>query len=158
MFRKSILFLFLLLLTAGLCRSQAFIKTADLFQRPDGSGKLSIYQNPAVDTLLSRYILAQKKLNNGIWGFRIQIYYNSVRTAREESARARAEFISKFPEENFPDLKSYAQYQPPGWYMIRVGDFRTRAECYKYLVMVRKEFPNAYVVKAVISFPDLIKK
>lgn len=158
MFKKSIWSLLLLLMASGLCRSQVFVKTADLFQRPVAAGRLNIYQDPAVDTLLSRYILSQKKLNNGIWGFRIQIYYNSVRTAREESARARAEFIGRFPEENFPELKSYAQYQPPGWYMIRAGDFRTRAECYKYLVMVKKEFPNAYMVKAIITFPDLVKK
>jgi hypothetical protein len=91
-------------------------------------------------------------------GFRIQIYYSSVRNAREESAKARAEFIGMFPENKFPELRSYAQYLEPGWYMVRAGDFRTRTECYKYLVMVRKEFPNAYMVLDKINFPDLINK
>jgi hypothetical protein len=145
-----------LLMNAGLCNAQAFIKTADLFKRPGHpAGSLVINQDPALDTLLSRYILASKKNRTiegtqGMEGFRIQIYYSSVRQAREESARARAEFIAKFP-----DIVSYSQYQEPGYFMVRAGNFRTRTEGHKYLLMVRKEFPNAYLVPAIINFPDL---
>lgn len=144
------------LFIAGLCSAQAFIKTADIFKRPEHSaGNLVINQDPAIDTLLSRYILASGKNRTiegtqGMEGFRIQIYYSSVRQAREESAKARAEFIAKFP-----DIVSYAQYQEPGYFMVRAGNFRTRIEGHKYLVMVRKEFPNAYLVPAIINFPDL---
>ena len=42
--------------------------------------------------------------------------------------------------------------------MVRAGDFRTKMEGYKYLVLVRREFPNAYLVPSVINFPDLIQK
>jgi hypothetical protein len=158
MIRKSFFSLFFLLLTAVICKSQAFVRTADLFQRSGGSGMLSIYQHQSVDTLISRYILAHKKLKTtegtqGMYGIRIQIYYSSVRTAREESAKARAEFINKFP-----DIQSYAQYQEPGWFIVRAGDYRTKTECYKDLLLVRKEFPNAYPVPTVINFPDLIRK
>ena len=85
-------------------------------------------------------------------GFRIQIYSNSVRSAREESAKAKAKFLSKFP-----DIPAYAQYQDPGYFMIRVGDYRTKIELFKDLLMIRKEFPNAYQVPDVINFPDLKK-
>jgi len=81
-------------------------------------------------------------------GFRIQIYYSSVRNAREESAKVRADFINKFP-----DMISYAQYQEPGWFMVRVGNYRTKTECYKDLLLIREEFPNAYPVPTVINFP-----
>ena len=163
MIRKIFLFLIILVLTVDFCNSQAFIRTSDLFKRPESLGKLNIFQNPAIDSLLSRYIILNKKLRTaegiqGMSGFRIQIYYSSVRSAREESAKARAEFISMFPENKFPDLKSYALYQEPGWYMVRAGDFRTKTECYKFLLMVRKEFPNAYPVPDIINFPDLINK
>jgi SPOR domain len=146
------------LLTAGLCSSQTFVRTADLFKRAEPTGKLNIIQNQAIDTLLSRYILSGKKErtmdgSQGMQGFRIQIYYSSVRNAREESAKARAEFINKFP-----DIVSYAEYREPGWFMVRAGDYRSKTECYKDLLMVRKEFPNAYPVPAVINFPDLIRK
>lgn len=158
MIRKTIIFLVILVLSVNFCKSQAFVRTEDLFKRTDGAGSLYISQNQAVDTLISRYILANKRHttpegNLGMQGYRIQIYYNSVRNAREESAKTRAQFINKFP-----DIISYTQYQEPGWFMVRVGDYRTKMEAYKYLLQIRKVFPNAYPVPAIINFPDQIKK
>ena len=158
MSRKILTALFILAIPFGFCNSQAFVKTSELFTRPENSGSLVIYQSPAIDTLLSRYIISNRKVRtlegtHGMPGFRIQIYYSSVRTAREESAKARAEFMNRFP-----DMVSYAQYQEPGWFMVRVGDYRTKNDCYKELLEVRREFPNAYPVPAVINFPDKIKK
>lgn len=146
------------LLNSGLCRSQVFIKTADLFKREDGhSGQLNLLQDKSVDTLLSRHILANSKIRTegqqGMHGFRIQIYYSSVRNAREESAKTQAKFIEKFPE-----IPSYPDYQEPGWFIVRVGDYRSIIECYKDLMKIRKEFPNAYWIPTVIKFPDRIKK
>jgi len=158
MFRKTVLVCLVFLLPAGFCSSQAFIKTTDLFKRQESAGKLNIIQDQAIDTLLSRYIISGKKQrtmdgNQGMPGFRIQIYYSSVRNAREESARTRAEFISKFP-----DIISYVEYREPGWFMVRVGDYRSRVECYKDLMMIKKTFIDAYPVPTVINFPDQIKK
>jgi len=161
MLRKTFLLLVIFLLAADICKSQAFIRTADLMRRPDeraGTGTLNIIQNQAIDTLLSRYILSNKKIRTnegtqGIQGFRIQIYYNNVRNAREESARSRADFINKFP-----DIVSYAQYQEPGYFMVRAGNYRTKTEGYKDLIAVRREFPNAYLVPAVINYPGLNKE
>jgi hypothetical protein len=161
MIRLILLLSIFSLLSPGFIQGQAFIKTTDLFQRQDDNsrtGQLNINQDPAVDSLISRYIINNKKLVNtdgsqGIEGFRIQIYYNSSRAAREESAKAKAEFISKFP-----DIESYAMSEEPAYFMIRAGDYRTRTEGYKDLVMIRKEFPNAYLVPCIINFPDLIKK
>jgi hypothetical protein len=160
MIRNIFTILILLLVTAGFCRSQGSIRTKDLMKRPDEKtcGTLTIIQDPGIDSLISRSILANGKLrtmegSRGIPGFRIQIYYSSVRNAREESARARAEFINKFP-----DIVSYAQYQEPGYFMIRAGDYRTKTELYKDLMAIRKVFPNAYHVPAVINYPGLIQK
>jgi hypothetical protein len=158
MIRKAFLFLFIFVLSTGFCRSQSFVRTADLFSRSYVAGQLNIFQSQAIDTLLSRNILSNRKQRTGeggqgMQGFRIQIYYSSVRSAREESAKARAEFINKFP-----DLISYAEYQEPGWFMVRAGDYRSKTEGYKDLLMVRKEFPNAYLVPATINFPDLKEK
>ncbi len=158
MVRKIILLIIVIILQNGLCNSQAFIKTSDLFRRPhDEGGELKINQDPALDSLLSRYILASRQKrtqegSQGMEGFRIQIYYSSVRNAREESARVRAEFINKFP-----NIVSYAQYREPGYYMVRAGDYRTRTEGFKDLLMVRKVFPDAYFVPTIINFPNRSK-
>lgn len=160
MIRKIFLFLIVFIFTAGLCKPQAFISTAELMKRPDekSSGTLNIIQERRIDSLISRSVMANAKLRTmegtqGIPGFRIQIYYSSVRNAREESARARAEFINKFP-----NIVSYAQYQEPGYFIVRAGDYRTKTELYKDLMAIRKVFPDAYHVPAVINYPELNRK
>ncbi|MBK7131457.1 MAG: SPOR domain-containing protein [Bacteroidales bacterium] len=161
MIRSLFLILVYLGLSSGIVMAQSFIKTADLFKRPEAdsrTGQLSISQDPALDTLINRYILMSKKVYKemnyyGMSGFRIQIYASSNRNAREESNKARADFINKFP-----DIVSYPIYQHPGYFKIRVGDFRTRTEATKLFLIISKEFPDAYIVPDIINFPDLNTK
>lgn len=152
---KILFKLLLLLFPAGICLPQEAAPGEYIFDRDmhAGPGRLTIIQNPGIDTLLSRHTLYNAKLK-GMEGFRIQIYNSSNRNAREESGKIQADFISKFPRE----LVSYASFAEPGWYMIRVGDFRTKTEATKYLLMVRKVFPDAYLVPDIINFPDLNKQ
>jgi hypothetical protein len=112
------------------------------------SGELRIYQDPGIDSLIGRYILYNRRLN-GLEGFRIQIYNSSNKNAREESGKVRAEFISKFP-----DIVSYASFDKPSYYKIRAGNYRSRIEGTRYLLMIRKAFPDAILVPAIINFPD----
>lgn len=155
MIRKIVLPFIIFLLSAGTVKSQAVVTTADIFSRQDPrGGELNIYQDRALDTLISRYIIASKQKitlegTQGMEGFRIQIYYNSTRNAREESARVRADFINMFP-----DIKSYAEYREPGYFMVRVGDYRSRTEGFKDMINIKKEFPDAYFVPSIINFPD----
>jgi hypothetical protein len=162
MIRNLFFFLIIPLFPTGITSAQAFVRTADLFSRSDGSyhsGKLIIIQDPSIDTLICRYILANENIsrnNNGQFGmdgFRIQIYSSSNRNAREESNKARAAFINKFP-----DIASYQLYAEPGYFKIRAGDFRTKTEATKLFLLVSKEFPDAYLVPDIINFPDLNTK
>jgi hypothetical protein len=161
MIRNVFSFLIILLFSTGIIKAQAFVKTTDLFSRSDETshtGQLKIIQDPLIDTLISRYILINENISRnhngyGMEGFRIQIYSSSNRNAREESNKARAAFISKFP-----DIASYQQYAEPGYFKIRAGDFRTKTEATKLFLLVRKEFPDAYLVPDIINFPDLNTK
>jgi hypothetical protein len=160
MIRKNLTVLFLLLFVQK-ASSQAYIRTSDLFARSGetaGVGNLKIVQDPSIDTLISRYILANQNVYRdygryGMEGFRIQIYSSSNRNAREESNKARAAFISRFPE-----IPSYPLYAEPGYFKIRVGDFRTKTEATKLFLKISKEFPDAYIVPDIINFPDLNTK
>lgn len=156
MIKKIIFFLVLTLLTAGLMKAQNTSATAELFRRDDErSGKLNIIQDPAVDSLINRYVLMSIRQydGKGMDGWRIQIYGSSNRNAREESNKARAEFINRFP-----DIVSYQLYSDPGYFKIRVGDFRTKAEATKMFVTISKVFPDAYLVPDIINFPELNRK
>jgi hypothetical protein len=159
MIRNFFLFIAILSFSTGLGIAQSFIKTSDLFRRSDENsrdGRLNIIQDSAIDTLISRYILVNKNLSEkngylGMEGFRIQIYSSSNRNAREESDKARAKFLSKFK-----DIESYQVFAPPGYWKIRVGDFRTITEATKLYLIISGEFPDAYLVpNCFIKFPDL---
>ncbi|MCX6253189.1 MAG: hypothetical protein NTV31_01785 [Bacteroidia bacterium] len=161
MIRKIFFISVILGFASGFGLAQSFAKTSDLFRRADNNfrtGQLKISQDQAIDTLVSRYILINKNLNKehgyyGMEGFRIQIYRSSVRNARDESNMAKQEFMDKFQ-----DISSYRLYDNPGWYMVRVGDFRTKTDAIKIFLIVSKEFPDAYFVPDFINFPDLNKK
>lgn len=153
MARYHIIFIVLLSFLTQEIAAQDFMKTSDIIGRSDrnpGSGRLNIIQEPGVDSLLSRYIL-NKKIN-GTEGHRIQIYASSTRTAREESAKVRTEFISRFP-----DIPSYVKFDPPGYYKVRVGDFRTKTEATKYLIAIRRIYRDAYLVPDIINLQELNK-
>ena len=106
-------------------------------------------------SIISRHILANHnllKVNNhyGMEGYRIQIYSSNNRNAREESTKTVATFIGRFP-----DIVYYQLYAEPGYFRVRVGDFRTKAEAVKLFQSISREFPGAYIVPDLISFPEL---
>lgn len=151
-FRWVLTFLILAWPGIFLCDAQ-FIKISDLYPPEitgEDMGRLYVYQSPEIDTLISRYILANKKLGGGMEGYRIQIYRSSNRNAREESNKIRAQFMV-----DFPDIPSYAEYERPGYFLVRVGDFRTKMEGTKTLYMIRRKYPNAYMVPCIINLPEL---
>lgn len=155
MLKRLVYIVVLQTLMAGMNQAQEFYTTEELLKGDDSGnrrGELKIYQNPAVDSLINRYILYNLRMN-GMEGYRIQIYSSSNKNAREESGKIRQDFITKFP-----DIVSYATFDRPGYYKIRAGDYRTRVEGTKYLLMVRKVFPDAYLVPDIINFPDLNKQ
>jgi len=145
---------FLLILTIGTldnCLAQNRNSTAEIMSRRNSGlnmGELKIYQDPGIDSLIGRYLLYNLRLN-GLEGFRIQIYNSSNKNAREESGKVRAEFMSKFP-----DIVSDVSFDKPSYYKIRAGNYRTRVEGTRYLLMIRKVFPDAILVPAIINFPD----
>lgn len=111
-------------------------------------GELTIYQDPRLETLIHRHIEFNKE-QKGIPGFRIQIFFGSGRTSRDNANEAKAKFLSYFSEK-----EAYIKYQTP-FYKVRVGDFRTKLEALKMFKRVLRKFPNAYIVPDVINFPDL---
>jgi hypothetical protein len=161
MIRNIFLSLILFGFFSGFALSQSFVRTSDLFKKTNNNskvGQINIQQDPAIDSLISRYILISKKIHTdkgyyGMDGYRIQIYASSNRNAREESNKARAEFMNKFP-----DIVSYPLFQDPGYFKIRVGDFRTKTEATRLFLIISKEFPEAYIVPDIINFPDLNTK
>lgn len=80
-------------------------------------------------------------------GYRIQIYSdNKKQAARDEKAK----FLS-----SFSGVKAHEIYQQP-YFKIRVGDFKTKLEAYKFQREIYLQFPNSFIVKDEIDINELI--
>jgi hypothetical protein len=152
--RKYVLSLYFIFSVFNICSGQIIVKTQDLFPvstNKPGTGILNIIQDPALDTLISRYVLNKENQTESN-GFRILIYRNSSISAKSESERIHAEFMSLFPE-----IPGYRVFQAPNYYLVLAGTFRSRADGLKLLLLINKKYPDAYFVPYLLNFDDLNK-
>jgi len=108
--------------------------------------RLVIVQDPALDTLVSRHIMANAS-KEGVDGWRIQIYRGGHRTANEDANKVRARFM-----ENYPNIRTYLTFDRPNWFKVKVGDYRTREEAAKDFFDIQQRFPDAYLIRDVIAY------
>ncbi len=108
------------------------------------TGKVVIVQDEKVKQLVSNHIEINAKAP--IKGYRIKIHFG---TDKNKAKEIKAQFLSKFP-----DVPAYEKYDQPN-FNIRVGDFRTKLEAYKFLKQVQVEFPAAFLVQDQIELPKL---
>lgn len=104
---------------------------------------IEVTKDSRVDDLIETY-----KSSFTIQGYRIQIYSdNKKQPARDEKAK----FLSLYN-----DVKAHEIYQQP-YFKIRVGDFRTKLEAYKFQREIYENFPNSFIVKDEIEVEQLLK-
>ncbi len=108
------------------------------------TAKMAIVQDARINELLVKHIEINSKSH--IKGYRVKIHFGSDKSKAKE---IKAKFISKFP-----DVPAYEKYDQPN-FNIRVGDFRTKLEAYKFLKEVQVDFPSAFLVQDEIEFPKL---
>lgn len=148
---RTILFLFIfntLLFLSGAAAQQ----NKDIFSQlesPDPvGGKVTITEESGIRELFNLH-LAQQKALNGIKGYRIVISRGSGQQAREAANKTRAGFISKYE-----DIKCYIVFENP-FYVVYVGDFRTKSDALRFSHMIDKDYPNAFITRDItIAFPD----
>lgn len=130
-----------------LLQTVAFAQTA-------GYGKVTVFQDPLVDTVLQQYEALRLKImenpdNKAIPGYRIQIFFDSGINSSDRARQARDEFLALYP-----DIPAYVSWKAPN-YRVRVGDFRSRLEAEKALQSILIGYPNAWVIKDEINFPAI---
>ncbi|MBK8658801.1 MAG: SPOR domain-containing protein [Bacteroidetes bacterium] len=127
--RAVMLFVFLWTGIPGLLPGQDSTSTAP--------AHYTVYQSESIGDLVSRYKSFNQK-REGVDGYRVQISYTDV---REDAYKGKAAMYREFP-----DLKSYVEYEQP-YYKLRVGDFKTRLEATYYLQQIIALYPGAFIVK-----------
>jgi len=108
------------------------------------TGKVEFMQDYKIQELINKHIEINSKAP--IKGYRVKIHFGSDKNKARE---IKGDFIAKFP-----DVPAYEKYDQPN-FNIRVGDFRTKLEAYKFLKEVQVEFPSAFLVQDEIELPKL---
>jgi hypothetical protein len=108
------------------------------------TGKVEVIEDYKIKELLAKH--ADINAKAPIKGYRVKIHFGSDKTKAKE---VKAKFISKFP-----GVPAYEKYDQPN-FNIRVGDFRTKLEAYRFLKEVQLEFPSSFIVQDEIEFPSL---
>jgi hypothetical protein len=108
------------------------------------TGKVEFVQDYKVQELLNKHVEINSKAP--IKGYRVKIHFGSDKNKARE---IKGNFIAKFP-----DVPAYEKYDQPN-FNIRVGDFRTKLDAYKFLKEVQVEFPSAFLVQDEIELPKL---
>jgi len=111
-------------------------------------GRLSIRQDQRITDLLVRHSQINQR-KRGTEGFRLEIFFSSNSNAREQARRVKHEFNLVFPE-----IPAYVLFQTPN-FKVRIGDFRNKSEALKSKSNIESKYPNAFIVKDNIKFPEL---
>ena len=100
--------------------------------------------DPRLHTLVQKHIEVNDKGKEK--GYRVQIYFGA------DKAKA-SDFKSKFLAEYSSGVHAYEIYDVPN-FKIRVGDFRTRMDAYRFLKKIRNDFPQSFIVESDIENPE----
>jgi hypothetical protein len=111
-------------------------------------GKLQIRQDPRITDLLVRHSQINTR-KQGVDGYRLEIFFSSESNARQQSVRVRNDFNL-----TFPTIPSYMLFQTPN-FKVRIGDFRNKSEALKTKATIESKYPNAFLVKDFIRFPEI---
>ena len=148
----SVIFIFVLFSSLGYAQTDTLgIRSGISSQTEvleDFLGKLQVRQDPRITDLLIRHNQINQK-RNGTEGFRLEIFFSSENKAREQAVRVKNEFNLVFPE-----IAGYVLFQTPN-FKVRIGDFRNKSEALKTKAYIASKYPNAFIVKDNIRFPEL---
>jgi len=132
---KRIFFLFLF-----------FILVCSYAEQKNDSATVNVVQDKRIKDLIDKQTKANEKNNGRIQGYRVQIHFSNERAKARD---IKAKFLIKYP-----NVDAYEKYEQPN-FKIRVGDFRTRLEAYKFLKEISADFPSSFIVQDEIELPKL---
>ena len=97
-------------------------------QRANGAGSVVIHQSSAIKNALNNQIAANKERK--IQGYRVRIYFDNSKNARNQSDYIAHSFAAAHPEH-----KVYRSHVSP-YFKVTVGDFRTKTDRRKNICRV----------------------
>ncbi len=139
----SILLLLSLSLVAFSQRDGRGVRQDDVLENlkeKEMDGTLTIYLDTLLEENYTKHLIQNSK-TRGIAGYRIRIFSDNGRGAKDRQKEARANFLSLYS-----DVDAYTRYEG-SYYKIYIGDFRTKSEAILLLGRIKRKFPDAFVVE-----------
>lgn len=115
-------------------------------QSENGTGMVVIHQSSAIKNAINSHISANKERK--IQGYRVRIYFDNSKNARNQSDYIAHSFAAAHPEH-----KVYRSHVSP-YFKVTVGDFRTKTEAQIFAQSISGQYPSVFLVKESINFPD----
>ena len=113
----------------------------------EANGQMSIFLDSLLEENYKKHLLMNSQ-NMGIAGYRIRIFSDNGRGAKDNQKRVRANFLSLFPE-----LDAYSKYEG-SYFKVYVGDFRSKSDAILLLERIRRKFPDAFIVEDNINIEE----
>ena len=110
----------------------------------DVQGNVSVEQSSDVKRAFDSYNASAAKSKN--YGYKILVYSSNSKNARGASSS-----IASSLKSSYPQLNVYRSYQAP-FFMVHVGDFRTKIDAMKILYELSPTHKQAKVVKSIIGW------
>ncbi len=101
---------------------------------------MTVYLDSLLEKNYNKHMVVSSQ-NMGIAGYRIRIFSDNGRGAKDNQKRVRANFLSLYRE-----VDAYPKYEG-SYYKVYVGDFRTKSQAILLLERIEKEFPDAFIVE-----------
>jgi hypothetical protein len=101
---------------------------------------LEIIQDYKIKELLDKSIELNSKTT--VRGYRVKIHFGAEKSQAYE---IKEKFNAKFV-----DIPSYVRYDQP-YFSVRVGNFRTKLEAYKFLKQIQGDYAQAFLVQDEIE-------
>ena len=125
-----------------------FLCSSAVFSQANREGSVQIIQDPGIEQLVQKHIRVNET-RKGIPGFRVQIFFDSGTKSKIKATSVCNKFRVRHPQTGI-----YLTFISPN-YKVRVGDFRTRLDAFRFLQQIERNYPNAYVVTDQIKLPKI---
>ncbi len=108
------------------------------------AGKVEINCDPKLTQYVEQLTLLND-LKKTVPGYRVQIYSGANRSRATE---LKNEFYNKYPL-----VPSYLLYHQPN-FRVRVGDFRTRLQAWKFHEQITSSYATSFIVRDDVRYQD----
>ncbi len=110
------------------------------------SENVNIKKEHGIDELLNKHIHYNEVMKT-ISGFRIQIFSGTGNYSKSNAINERTIFLNRYS-----NAEAHIIFSSP-YYIVRIGDFRTKLEAEAFRQRILTHYPDAYIVRDDIKIP-----